>query len=120
MKTDLKVPQGYFEQLDKRLCEIPAQSKVRKLNLTPYLSLAASFIAIAVIGNYALHKTVPASLEDGVIGYEDWYYADLLPVTAPYFYIEEEDEYNEADDAYDWAIATRLPAEYLELLDNNE
>ena len=58
-------PEGYFENLQTRLSEIPARRT--KFNLAPYLALAASFAIALLAGNYILMKTAanqPASDEE--------------------------------------------------------
>ena len=58
-------PEGYFESLQTRLSEIPARRS--RINLMPYLALAASFALAALAGNYILMKTTasqPASDEE--------------------------------------------------------
>jgi hypothetical protein len=48
-------PEGYFESLQDRLSEIPVRKS--RINLTPYLALAASFALALLAGNYILMKT---------------------------------------------------------------
>lgn len=58
-------PEGYFDSLQGRLSEIPARRS--RINLTPYLALAASFALALLAGNYILTKTAasqPASEEE--------------------------------------------------------
>ena len=58
-------PEGYFEGLQNRLAEIPARRS--RINLMPYLALAASFAIALLAGNYILMKTTasqPASDEE--------------------------------------------------------
>ena len=58
-------PEGYFEGLQNRLSEISARKS--RINLTPYLALAASFALAMLAGNYILMKTTanqPASDEE--------------------------------------------------------
>ena len=58
-------PEGYFESLQDRLSEIPVRKS--RINLTPYLALAASFALALLAGNYILMKTAgsqPASDEE--------------------------------------------------------
>ena len=58
-------PEGYFEGLQNRLAEIPARRS--RINLMPYLALAASFALALLAGNYILMKTTasqPASDEE--------------------------------------------------------
>ena len=48
-------PEGYFDNLQNRLSEIPARRS--RINLMPYLALAASFALAVLAGNYILMKT---------------------------------------------------------------
>lgn len=67
-----RVPDGYFEDLKKRLSEIPAQQRrpSRFAGFTPYLALAACFAALVVAGNAVLKKTaVPAASDEEIIEY---------------------------------------------------
>ena len=71
MKKQLpySTPEGYFESLQNRLSEIPARKS--RINLTPYLALAASFMLAMLAGNYILMKTTasqPAS-DDEIVEY---------------------------------------------------
>ena len=57
MKTNIpySTPEGYFDSLQNRLSEIPARRT--RINFTPYLALAASFVMALLVGNYILMKT---------------------------------------------------------------
>lgn len=62
-------PEGYFENLQSRLSEIPARRT--RISLAPYLALAASFAIALLAGNYILLKTTasrPAS-DDEIVEY---------------------------------------------------
>ena len=62
-------PEGYFDSLNERLAEIPAQRT--RVSLAPYLVLAASFVVLFALGNFILSKTnssMPAS-DDAIIEY---------------------------------------------------
>lgn len=66
------VPDGYFENLQKRLSAIPAQVEKpsRMQKFTPYLALAACFAIAVMIGNFVLRRsTVPVASEDEIIEY---------------------------------------------------
>ena len=66
------VPDGYFENLQKRLSAIPAQVEKpsRMQKFTPYLALAACFAIAVMIGNFVLRRsTVPIASEDEIIEY---------------------------------------------------
>ena len=58
-------PEGYFDNLQTRLSDIPARKT--RFNFTPYLALVASFAVALLAGNYILMKSTagqPASEED--------------------------------------------------------
>ena len=62
-------PDGYFDDLKNRLAVVPELK--RRINLTPYLALAASFMLAMLAGNYILMKTTasqPAS-DDEIVEY---------------------------------------------------
>ena len=64
-KLPYSTPAGYFDSLQTRLSEIPARRS--RINLTPYLALAASFALALLAGNFILMKTTasqPASDEE--------------------------------------------------------
>ncbi len=71
-KMNYNVPDGYFENLQKRLSAIPAQVEKpsRMQKFTPYLALAACFAIAVMIGNFVLRRsTVPVASEDEIIEY---------------------------------------------------
>ena len=71
-KMNYNVPDGYFENLQKRLSAIPAQEEKpsRMQKFTPYLALAACFAIAVMIGNFILRRsTVPVASEDEIIEY---------------------------------------------------
>jgi len=71
-KMNYNVPDGYFENLQKRLSAIPAQVErpSRMQKFTPYLALAACFAIAVMIGNFVLRRsTVPVASEDEIIEY---------------------------------------------------
>jgi len=62
-------PDGYFDELKDRLTVVPELKS--RINLTPYLALAASFMLAMLAGNYILMKTTasqPAS-DDEIVEY---------------------------------------------------
>ena len=71
-KSSYSVPEGYFEDLQRRLSDIPAREPRRTAvrRLTPYLALAASFALIVAVGTAVLRKTVPpVASEQEIIEY---------------------------------------------------
>ena len=73
-RNDIFTPEGYFENLQSRLSEIPAQparvSSVRRL--APYVAIAASFLVIVMLGNFVLGRTASPAEDD------TWTYVSYL------------------------------------------
>ena len=73
-KNDISTPEGYFEDLQLRLSEIPSQPQkvggVRRI--TPYLAYAASLVVAVMLGNFILRKTAAPSADDS------WAYVSYL------------------------------------------
>ena len=65
-RNDIITPEGYFGDLQKRLSEIPAQparlGTVRRL--APYVAIAASFLAVVLLGNAVLSRTAAPAEDD--------------------------------------------------------
>lgn len=60
------VPDGYFDSLRTRLSSIPERRS--RINFVPWLALAASFLLLAVIGNFILSRTTsPYQTDDSEI-----------------------------------------------------
>lgn len=79
------VPEGYFEELQTRLSEIPnvPECKVSGWQkFQPYLALAACFLFALIIGNLLFKKTdgQPVASDDM---YEMLIYADIIPHSEP-------------------------------------
>ena len=91
MKNTFKVPEGYFDSLQKRLEAIPSQhTEVRDPVVTvplwtrvrPYVALAACMLMAFFVGNFFLGRNQASSPAE--FGLQDYYMADLIPVTNPY------------------------------------
>ena len=125
-KNDISTPEGYFENLQMRLSEIPARparvSTVRRL--APYAAIAASFLAIVMLGNAILGKTA-APAEDDTWTYVS-YLADALdpdggvPMDMAGYYIEEEGEGLSAEDIMNYLVEDGISVEYLAYLSYEE
>ena len=114
-KSDIFTPEGYFEDLQKRLCAIPQQeaetkpSNIRRF--TPYLAYAASLAVMVMLGTFILRKTAaPAVQEDP---YWD-YYAYLADGLDPDGYYEYSDtqELSE-EDIMNYLLADNISLEQL-------
>ncbi len=93
VKATFKVPERYFEGLKARLDTIPVMNRTISpmQRMTPYLALAACFLAILLVGNVIIGNTVEKSAESDL--YNEFVYASLLQVN--------EYLHSEADDAQD-------------------
>ncbi|MCR5071044.1 MAG: hypothetical protein K6A62_03875 [Bacteroidales bacterium] len=63
------MPEGYMDNLQERLGQIPYRRA--RINLTPYFALAASILILVVAGNFVLNRTkslAPVS-DDAIIEY---------------------------------------------------
>jgi len=65
-RNDISVPQGYFQDLEKRLCQIP-QEKARVTTfqkVSPWLAYAASLAILAAVGGFVFRKAAAPLQED--------------------------------------------------------
>ena len=125
-KNDISTPEGYFENLQMRLSEIPARparvSTVRRL--APYAAIAASFLAIVMLGNAILGRTA-APTDDDTWTYVS-YLADALdpdggvPMDMAGYYIEEESDGLSAEDIMNYLVADGISVEHLAYLSYEE
>jgi len=125
-KNDISTPEGYFENLQMRLSEIPARQQPAWVGtvhrLTPYLAIAASFLAVVLLGNAILNRTAPASAEDDTWAYVS-YLADALdpdggvPMDmADYYMADEGSEGLSAEDIVNYLVADGISVEHLNYL----
>lgn len=123
------VPEGYFEQLQSRLVNIPAQQeqpvKVVPLfsKVKPYVALAASFVMAFCLGNFILGRSSKPIQDE--ITFEDICYADLIPVTNPYMIYDdspyaayEQQETPSEDDILEYLVSTGASVDYIAYLLN--
>lgn len=72
-KMSYSTPEGYFDDLEKRLSGIPSAVPARKnpaFRASPLLALAASFVIALLAGNFILGKTAgKAASEEEIIEY---------------------------------------------------
>lgn len=89
-KKMYNVPEGYFEDLNMRLMAIPdAESQEAAspwTRVTPYLALAASFVAIVFCASVLLRKTASVNVMSDMDYME---FAALIPETDPYSIYDE-------------------------------
>lgn len=124
-KEIFSVPEGYFEQLQSRLEAIPGEQREARMpaetatfwtKVKPYVALAASFLMIVFVGNHFLSRTMSQPSSEYTI--DDWYYADLIPVTNPYaIYETAPDTYavevSSDDDILEYLISTGASLDYI-------
>ena len=126
-RNDITTPEGYFENLQQRLSEIPARpvrvSPVHRL--APYAAIAASFLVAVLLGNAVLRRTAPVSDEDETWTYVS-YLADALDPDGAammdiYGYEEEEEPQGlSADDIVNYLLADGITVEHLNYLSYEE
>ena len=126
-RNDISTPEGYFENLQQRLSEIPARparvSTVRRL--APYVAVAASFLLIVMVGNFILGRTAAPAAEDDTWTYVS-YLADALdpdgaiPDDTYYDWENEEEEGLTAEDIVNYLVADGISVEHLNYLSYEE
>ena len=114
-KTSMSVPEGYFNGLQERLRAIPEDGRQRIgpiQRLTPYLALAACFVAILLVGNVVLDTTGDRMTGDFI---NEEIYADLMaiPDEALQTVMYEQDTISYAD-VIDYLIASGASSEIFE------
>lgn len=123
-KNDIRTPEGYFEDLQGRLSEIPARkervSTVRRI--APYFAYAASLLVAVMLGNALLRKTAAPAEDDG------WayvsYLADALDPDGAALYdddawVSEEENLSE-EDIINYLIADGISVEHLNYVSYEE
>lgn len=128
-RNDITTPEGYFENLQQKLSEIPASpARVSPMHrLAPYVAIAASFLVAVMLGNAILRRTAPspASAEDDSWTYVS-YLADALDPdgAAPMdLYDDGEEDLEEslfAEDIVNYLLADGISVEHLNFLSYEE
>lgn len=100
----LSVPEGYFEDLNERLCAIPAKHPARKNStMRVFVPALAGAAAALIAGAFIFTRTSSndAGNDAGMLTYEQCMIADLIPRTDPYIYFSDEikhtDRYPDGD-----------------------
>ncbi len=128
-RNDISTPEGYFENLQQRLSEIPASpARVSTVHrLAPYVAIAASFLVAVLLGNAILRRTAPspASAEDDTWTYVS-YLADALDpdgASLMDLYEDGEEGLEErlfAEDIVNYLLADGISVEHLNYLSYEE
>jgi hypothetical protein len=124
-RNDISTPEGYFENLQQRLSEIPARparvSTVRRL--APYVAVAASFLLIVMAGNFILGRTAAPAADDDTWTYVS-YLADALDpdgaIPDESYYDWEDEESLSAEDIVNYLVADGISVEHLNYLSYEE
>ena len=124
-RNDISTPEGYFENLQQRLSEIPARparvSTVRRL--APYAAVAASFLLIVMAGNFILGRTAAPAADDDTWTYVS-YLADALDpdgaIPDESYYDWEDEESLSAEDIVNYLVADGISVEHLNYLSYEE
>ena len=126
-RNDISTPEGYFGDLQKRLSEIPARparvSTVRRM--TPYLTIAASFLVAVMVGNFVLRRTAVPAVEDDTWTYVS-YLADALDpdgaglVDWTEWETEEGESSLSREDIVNYLLADGISVEHLNYLSYEE
>ena len=128
-RNDISTPEGYFENLQQRLSEIPASpARVSTAHrLAPYVAIAASLLVAVMLGNAILRRTAPspASAEDDSWTYVS-YLADALDpdgASLMDLYEDGEEGLEErlfAEDIVNYLLADGISVEHLNYLSYEE
>ena len=127
-RNDITTPEGYFENLQQRLSEIPARpARVSTVHrLAPYVAIAASFLLAVFLGNTILRHTASAPAEDDTWTYVS-YLADALDPDGAaridlydYYGDGAEEEGLSAEDIVNYLLADGISVEHLNYLSYEE
>ena len=119
-RNPISVPDGYFQNLEKRLQQIPGEQLqsaaphgVRRL--APYLAYAASLLLLVAVGNIVLRQRAPE--EDN-----GWDYISYLALSLdPDGLVElKEAEEPTDDDIRSFLLASNVSVEQLTMLDDEK
>lgn len=131
MNNIYKVPDGYFDSLQKRLEAIPSRHTEERApvvamplwtRVRPYVALAACMLMAFFIGNFFLGRNQASAPAE--FGLQDYYMADLIPVTNPYAIYDDAPmdlytmESSSEDDVVQYLISSGTSVDYIAYLLN--
>lgn len=116
-KNDIRVPDGYFEDLQARLSAIPGTSAAGQAphgirRLAPYAAVAASMLLAVTVGNWILQRTAVRDVQGD---YDSMLIAEVLGSDNLDFYLEEDSgvESLSDEDIVNYLIASGTTVEQL-------
>jgi hypothetical protein len=117
-KNPISVPDGYFQDLQVRLSQIPSQEEAAPRGirrLAPYVAYAASLAVLATVGSFVFRQT--AVKEDN-----GWDYVSYLALSLdPDGLVElKEAEEPTDEDIRSFLLASNVSVEQLTMLDNEK
>ena len=118
-KNDISVPQGYFQDLQQRLTDIPSR-KVQPTviqRVSPWLAYAASLALLVAVGNFVLRKAAAPVEEDTGWDYIAWLATSLDPDGQ--LELLETPTLSE-EDILSYLVADNISVEHLETLNYEE
>ncbi len=119
-RNDISVPQGYFEDLEKKLQRIPSQAQPRVSTVqrfAPYLAYAASLALLLGLGNLIFRYAAAPSEED-----YSWEYVHYLSQSLdPDGLIEYSDSQElSEDEIVNYLLASNYSLEQLNAVNDEE
>ena len=117
--NDISTPQGYFQDLQHRLTDIPSrQAKPTVIQrVSPWLAYAASLALLVAVGNFVLRKAAAPAQEDTGWDYVAWLAQSLDPDGL--IELTETTTLSE-DDILSYLVADNISIEHLETLNYEE
>lgn len=115
--NDISTPQGYFQDLEKRLQAIPSWEVKPTViqRVSPWLAYAASLALLVAVGNFVFSRATAQEQE------ADWDYISYLTRSLDPDGQVELDEYTlSEEDIRCFLIADNIPVELIEHLSHEE
>lgn len=112
-RLPLRTPEGYFEQLNARLENIP-EKKAKVFGLWAITSVAACIVLAFATGWFFTANRNNGEMLDSIsYEYSRYYSSDLIPLTDPYLIQETDDEEESDDDIIEYLISGRTSADMI-------
>ena len=128
-RTDISIPEGYFENLRSNLSEIPRKEAERASaapkgirRFAPYAAFAASIAVAVMLGNFILQRTAVPQEDDGWTYFS--YLSQALDPDGAALVDEaawdEEDSILSQDDIINYLLADGITVEHLNYVNYEE